>query len=186
MGNNWKCRPKIQNQTTHQPTPYPSLTRDPISTLWNHGGPIGPPKQQCIPPKRSIFPDCPRLWVTTGSVNLKSKVKPPIHPPHPHPSPGTPYQHSGTMGGPIRPPKQQYIPPKQSIFPERPRLWVTTGSAGLKSKVKPKTPSPSVTPIPHQGPHFNNLVPRGAPSDPHNNNTYPQNNPFFLSALDCG
>ena len=45
------------------------------------------------------------------------------HPPHPHPSAGTPYQHSGTT-------------------------W--------------------------------------APSDPPNNKTYPQNDPFFLSALNCG
>ena len=139
------------SQTTHRPTPSPSLTRDPISTLWDHGGPIGLPKQQCIPPKRSIFPDRPRLWVTTGSVDLKSKVKPPIHPPHPHPSPGTPYQHSRTTGGPIRPPKQQYIPPKRSIFPKRPQSWVITGSVGLKSKIKPPThPSPG-PPYQHSG-----------------------------------
>ena len=81
------------------------------------------------------------------------------HPPHPHPSPGTPYQQSGTTGGPIRPLKQQYIPPKQSIFPERPQLLVTTGSVYLKSKVKPTTLSPSLTRDPistlwdHGGPH---------------------------------
>ena len=125
-----------------------------------------------------------RLTVTTGSVSLKSKVKPPTQPPHPHPSQGTPYQHSGSTGGPIRLPKQQYIPPKQSIFPERPRSWVTTGSVGLKSKVKPPNNHP--IPILYQGPHINTLGPRGAPSDPPNNNTYPQNDPFFLSALDRG
>ena len=99
------------------------------------------------------------------------------------PTPGTPYQPSGTTGGPIRPPKQQYIPPKQSIFPKRPRLWVTTGSVGLKSKVK--TPTHPI-PIPHQGPYINTLGLQGAPGHPPNNNTYPKNNPFILSALDCG
>ena len=123
------------------------------TTLWDHGGPIRPPKQQCIPPKQSIFPERPQLCVTTESVDLKSKFKPPIHPPHPHPSPETPYQHPGTMGGPIRPPKQQYIPPKQSIFPEHLGSWITTGSIGPKSKVKPPThpPHPHPSPgTPHQ------------------------------------
>ena len=83
------------------------------------GGPTRPPKQQYIPPCQSIFPKHPQLWVTTGSASLKSKVKTPTHLPHAYPSQGTPYQHSGTPGGPIRPPKQQYIPPKQSIFPKR-------------------------------------------------------------------
>ena len=109
-----KVKPPI-----HPPHNYP-LPGTPYQHSGSTGGPIRPPKQQYIPPKRSIFPERPQLWVTTGSVGLKSKVKPPIHPPHPHPSQGTPYQHSGTTGGPIRLPKQQYIPPKQSIFPERP------------------------------------------------------------------
>ena len=107
-------------------------------------GPIRPPKQHHIPPKRSIFPEHPLLWVTTGSIDLKSKVKPTTHPPHRHPSPGTSYQQSGTTGPPIRPLKQQHIPPKQSIFPERLQSWITTGSICLKSKVPP-TPSPSLT-----------------------------------------
>ena len=59
---------------------------------------------------------------------LQLCTSPPCHSPHPHPSPGTPYQQSWTMRGPIRPPKQQHIPPKRSIFPEHPLLWVTTGS----------------------------------------------------------
>ena len=122
---------------------------------------------RCIPPKQSIFPQCPRLWVTTESVDLRSKVKPPTHPPHPHPSPGTAYQHSGTTGGPIRPPKKQFIPPKQSIFPECPWSWVTTESVGLKSKDKNHSPTHSI-PISHQGPHFNTLGPWGATSPPNN------------------
>ena len=167
--------------TTHPPHPHP-LPGTPYQHSRTTGSPIRPPKQQYIPPKRSIFPEHPRSWIKTGSVSLKSKIKPPAHPPHLQISPGTPYQHSGTTGGPIRPPKQQYIPPKRSIFPERPQSLVTTGSICLKSKVKPPT---HPIPIPHQGPHFNNLGPSGAPSDPPNNNTYPQNDPFFLSTLYC-
>ena len=49
------------------------------------------------------------MWVTTGSVSLKFKVKPPTHQAHPHPSTGTPYQHSGTMGGPIRPVESTFV-----------------------------------------------------------------------------
>ena len=84
------------------------------------------------------------------------------HPPHLHPSPGTPYKQSGTIGGPIRPPKQQYIPTKRFIFCKLPRSWVMTGSVGLKSKVKtnyPPIPSPSLTKDPistvwdHGGPY---------------------------------
>ena len=112
MGNNWMCWPKIQSQTTHPPTSSPSFISSPISTVRDHGGPIRPTKQQYIPLERSVFPMRRRWWVTTGSFCLKSKVKPLIHQPHSHPSPGTPYQQSGTTGGPIRPPKQQYIPPK--------------------------------------------------------------------------
>ena len=182
------------------------------------------------------------MCVTTESVDLKSKFKPPIHPPHPHPSPETPYQHPGTMGGPIRPPKQQYIPPKQSIFPEHPLLWVTTGSIGLKSKIKPPTQCPSLTRDPistlwdhggtHQTPQTTihthkticfSLVPsivsnnrkhrpkiqsqtthlptpspsltrdpistlwdHGGPLQTPQTTTHPQNDPFFLSALDHG
>ena len=97
---------KSKVKSTHPPTLSPSLTRDPISTLWDHGWTHQTPEQQYIPPKWSIFPKHPQLWVTTGSFGLKSKVKPPAHPPHPLASPETPYQHSGTTGGPIRPTKQ--------------------------------------------------------------------------------
>ena len=122
----------------HSPHPHPS-PGTPYQQSGTMKGPIRPPKQQHIPPKWSIFPEHPLLWVTTGSIDLKSKVKPTTHPPHPHPSPGTSYQQSGTTGPPIRPLKQQHIPPKQSIFPECLRSWITTGSIGPKSKVKPPT-----------------------------------------------
>ena len=74
---------------------------------------------------------------------------PPTYPPHPHPSPKTPYQQSGTMRGPIRPPNNNTYPPQTDpFFPKLPRLWVMTGCVGLKSKVKtnhPPIPSPSLT-----------------------------------------
>ena len=86
MGNNWKRQPKIQSQTTQTPTPSPSLTKDPISTVWDHEGTYQTPKQQYIPPKPiHFFPKLPRLWVMTGRVGLKSKVKT-NHPPIPSPS----------------------------------------------------------------------------------------------------
>ena len=50
---------------------------------------------------------------------------------------------------------------------------------GLKSKVKPPTPSPSLNT--QQGPHIITLGPWGAPSNPPNNNTHPQNDPFWLT-----
>ena len=104
---------------TNPPHPHPS-PRTPYQQSGTTGGPIRPRKQQYIPPKRSIFLKNPQSWVTTGYVGLKSKVKPLIQQPHSHPSPGTPYQQSGTTGGPIRPWEQQYIPPKRSIFPRCP------------------------------------------------------------------
>ena len=143
VGNNWKHRPKIKSQTkpTH-PIPIP------------HQGPhfnnLGPPGAPSDPPNNNTYPQNDPFFLTTSIVGNNWKHRRPkiqsqtTHPPHPHSSPGTPYQHSGTTGGPIRPPKQQHIPPKRSIFPEHPLLWVTTGSIGLKSKIKPPTPSPSL------------------------------------------
>ena len=54
VGNNWKRWPIIKSQTFFSP-PNPSLTRDPMSTIWVYGGPHQTPPTTIHTPKTIHF-----------------------------------------------------------------------------------------------------------------------------------
>merc|ERR1712015_502798 len=126
MGNNWKPQPKTPPTPSHPTPPTPSLTRGPISTIWDQGGPRRTPQTAIHTPAIAHF----SLASPIEGNNWKPQPKTPPTPSHP--SPGVPYQPSGTRGGPVRPPKQPYIPLQWPIFPYHLQSWVTTGIFSLK------------------------------------------------------
>ena len=96
------------------PHPWPGATYRPSGTL---GTPIRAPKQQYLPLKRARFPEplFKRVRISNTLSKLPNEAFFCLNPPHPWP--GAMYWPAGTLGAPIRPPKPQYLPPKQACFP---------------------------------------------------------------------
>ena len=92
---------------------WPGDIHSPSVTM---GAPLRAPKQQYIPLQHHAFAEPLFEWVNTSHAFLKLSYETFFCLNPPRMWPGDVYPPSVTMGGPLRAPKQQYIPLQHHAF----------------------------------------------------------------------
>ena len=79
VGNNWKPQPKTPPTPSHPTHPTPSLTRGPISTIWDQGGPRQTPQTAIHTPAMAHFSCNGFLWAAVDHAAVPTTTITPYH-----------------------------------------------------------------------------------------------------------